>query len=803
MVYYLRQNVAILDQISHQISSIAPQVSIPSTPPPPFPAFEPLTSDIRVNAFWFMALIFSLSAALLAILVQQWVRDYMHVFQRYNDPLKSGRLRQYLHEGSDGWYMPVVAEAVPGLLHVSLFLFFAGLGDFVMNINMTVGISTVVPIFVCGVFYIFTIFAPVLYPQSPYQNSFSYLVWYLIQKLGGRRYKDRGFYGASKSVSSNMAQGQLQLAMEETVGRMGRDVRAIRWLVDNMTEDTEMEAFVMAIPGSFNTQWGREVWKKASNTIGDEKSRSRDAPVGPLTNSNHVPIAIPPLVVRPSRRRTVRSALDKITRLVRSQTRAVSYSRTRTMAPLPEPYLSPHSTIPANNQQDAVHALSTRIAHMLEICENPNFSPGDELLRRRTCACIETTALLVCYSNAEFHWFGDMTKLLRKIGVARKTRQPFIKDQLTMTCWVCLSMVAGWRLIQEVPSLVDSAKLALKMLERTDHDTGDENLDSLTRGPKVFETFDVAWRFLIELSVALYSDSPEELTEGQIKEILRHRESQISELEQINIDIEDVSFQNVDEAIREVQRTIAELTDGILVHYIPGVEPDCFDDTESVHFNELVKLFCGFCSLQFIFPIRNLRRILSLATISRNILEGRKGFDTFQETLQNLEEFAIELELFDNPWQNPLHRQVLRLQDLRDGGGLGFIVELLFIVVYRSSLDSSKEGQELQSSLYISTFRIITSDWSKYKHSLGTQQLLLDMVISSPGIIYHCHRYPTSLVNEFFVLLGNILEGQSGPHIDNVVEELSCNPLFTTGRCRALVIKALRAIAPARVPCSS
>ena len=75
-----------------------------------------------------MALIFSLSAALLAILVQQWVRDYMHVFQRYSDPLKSARLRQYLYEGSEGWYMPVVAEAVPGLLHASLFLFFAGLG---------------------------------------------------------------------------------------------------------------------------------------------------------------------------------------------------------------------------------------------------------------------------------------------------------------------------------------------------------------------------------------------------------------------------------------------------------------------------------------------------------------------------------------------------------------------------------------------------------------------------------------------------------------------------------------------------
>ena len=41
-----------------------------------------LSPDVRVNVFWFMALAFSLLAALLAILVQQWVRNYMHGFQR-------------------------------------------------------------------------------------------------------------------------------------------------------------------------------------------------------------------------------------------------------------------------------------------------------------------------------------------------------------------------------------------------------------------------------------------------------------------------------------------------------------------------------------------------------------------------------------------------------------------------------------------------------------------------------------------------------------------------------------------------
>ena len=42
-------------------------------------------------------------------------------------------------------------------------------------------------------------------------------------------------------------------------GGEGRDVRAIRWLVDNLTEDAEMKKILSAIPGSFNTDWGTKV----------------------------------------------------------------------------------------------------------------------------------------------------------------------------------------------------------------------------------------------------------------------------------------------------------------------------------------------------------------------------------------------------------------------------------------------------------------------------------------------------------------------------------------------------------------
>ncbi|KAI9456392.1 hypothetical protein BJY52DRAFT_1121195, partial [Lactarius psammicola] len=150
--YYQQQSVAMLAQISQQIASITPQVPIASTPPPPYPAFRPSDSDIRVNIYWVTGLVCSLSAALLAILVQQWVRSYMQVFQRYDHPLKRARFRQFFFEGANG--MRNLAEAVPRLIQLSLFFFFLGLGDSMISSNKTVGVTTIIPICICGSFYL-------------------------------------------------------------------------------------------------------------------------------------------------------------------------------------------------------------------------------------------------------------------------------------------------------------------------------------------------------------------------------------------------------------------------------------------------------------------------------------------------------------------------------------------------------------------------------------------------------------------------------------------------------------------------
>ena len=691
MVYYLEQHSTILSQISQQLSSIAPQVSIPSTPPPPFPPFNPSASDVRINAFWFMALTFSLSAALLAILVQQWVRDYMHIFQRYSDPLKGARIRQYLYEGSEGWYMPIAAEAVPALLHVSLFLFFVGLGDSTMNINTTIGLTTTIPIGLCGLLYTFITLAPVIYPQSPYQTSFSGPIWYAIQKSRGRIFKDRD--GESKSVSTNMARGQMELSMEETKERQGRDKRAIRWLLDNLTEDAEIESLAMSIPGSFNGEWSLQVWTESPDF------KEGDMPV---------------VAQRSSRLRTIPNVLGLIPR----QTRAASYSPRNALMHqpgLPSAIIHRPILTPSAHEGNTIRELCRRIGHLFDTCKNRAVFTSDEMWRRRARACVEATASLVFYADAKLGWFGDIMQTLGDIGNFEGIRDLSLaeRDRPFVVRWTCLSIVAVRPMLSS-NVFKEHARLAVESFgELSRGDRTDEAAEKNAR--EIDETLENQW------------DST-----GYLRAKMSFVRLTMKEIDGMQVFLESVdSFSvNLNETIDEVSQRITR--------QLPGVHFD-FPDLE---------LFRSPPKLRFI--------------------SCRRSLEKFLDFLLRVDEFDVGNLVF---WPKKLLKRTLwSLQDFRDGGGLGFAVELFLLAL--KQLLSTYPSQESYSALYTITFKIITSDWRRYKHSLGTQKILLDVIASDQGFL-RTFNYPNYIIDELWQLLGDILEGQTGPHIDSAVQQLT------------------------------
>jgi hypothetical protein len=718
--YYLQQHSTILSQISQQLASIAPQVSIPSTPPPPFPAFHPSSSDIRINVFWFLGLISSLTAAFLAIVIQKWVRNNTDVFERDSDPLKSARLRQYLREGFEQLHLPAVDEAVPGLLHLSLILFFTGLGESLLDINTVVGFITIVPIGSSALLYFFTTLAPIVYPQSPFQNSLSDPLWNLSQKLHWWKYWDGGW----KPVSTNMEQGQMQLAMDETEDRKARDGRAIRWLIGNQTEDAGTEKLLMAIPGSFKSEWGIEVWRKISHTI--EHSI--------------------PLVVRPSHHHP---------------TDAMSYPPVRY-----PPTIYPH--LATNTQGELiVRKLIARLARYLRTLEDRGPSARHGLWRKGTRAFIETTTSLLFFANAEFTQFEDIVDLLGDIGSIEKTRELSLAgtDQLFVTRWTWLSLLTIRRILDTDQKMWNCADEVLYLLTKDD-DTGKET-EALTGAQTIDKNFQIARRCLYDLSYALsWTEDPTE-----VKAILRDHESVISELERISTDAG--HLENVDQWTLETQLAIAPQ----LTSHFPGILDDL--DTAPAHFSHFVKMFRDPRQIQFIRPGQTLKSMCSIFPTLRNILEGQVDADAYRQMQKNLMEFRSR----PSNWEgDELQRQLWRLQDLRNARGFGFTVELFFLGLKQVLRFGS------HYALYMGTFRAITSDWKKYKNSIGTQKLLLDIALSRS--VDFQSIYPLYIADEFLELLGNIFKGQTGSHIDDTVRQLisSSHYVYDVFRARLLEV---------------
>ena len=717
IVYYLEQHSTILSQISQQLSSIAPQVPIPSTPPPPYPPFNPSAFDIRINAVWFMALGFSLSAALLAILVQQWVRDYMHVFRRYSDPLKSARIRQYLHEGSERWYMPTAAEAVPGLLHVSLFLFFVGLAVDTLKINRTVGISTTVPVGLCGLLYIFTTFAPVIYPQSPYQNSFSALIWYANQKLRRRKFKDRD--GKSKFVSINLAKGQMQLSMEETQERKARDVRAIRWLLENTTEDAEIESFAMSIPGSFSGKWSFEVWTEFSKFKEDNM---------PLDAQS------------PSRSKTMRNILALIPR--QSRTSAASGSRSPSDAnamiyrQADSTNISHPMVTTSTHETNTIRELCGPIAHLFNTCKDRGSFASDELWRRRTRACVGATSSLMCYADVELDWFGDIPRTLGDIGNFEGIRDLSSagRDESFVMRWTCLSIMGVRRAILNDNVLKGHARSAVASFGGDAHsDHVDEVAEKNAR--EIDEVLERSWERARSVASSDVSSVVNTWRETIRRDFLQSTEYMTANLE---------GFDEVSQRI---------------IHQLPGVR---FNSPESIDSN------------RFRQPVESFGDLLNLRTVTcRQLLN--LACEWFTEYLWSSNDHRWSLDDLRNILQKVfwpktlLRRQLWRLQDLCDGGGLGFTVELFLISL--EQLLSTFPSHESYSQLYTFTLRAITSDWRKLKHSLGTQKLLLDAIASRHGFL-HGSNFPEYITDELWELLGDMLEGQADPYISSAVQQL-------------------------------
>ena len=274
--------VALLARVSLQLAAMAngTQANLPS-PSPEQITFIPSSSAVRGNVFWFLSLSFSLASALTATLVKLWVRTYLHTIDRVSAPGKRAKMRAYLFEGFEHFGMSTVVEAIPTLLHISCFLFLAGLWEFLRPINSGISYLILGILVLCASLYVTVSSVPALLGNWPYATPLSSFLrriiralfqvacslWWLIiicAVICRRLYSlvrrthtyDSGFGQISQMIRNPVVSEPSQILWGKCTSRLlsdvttwpdGWDEKALRWTIRSLTEDSDLEPFVEGI----------------------------------------------------------------------------------------------------------------------------------------------------------------------------------------------------------------------------------------------------------------------------------------------------------------------------------------------------------------------------------------------------------------------------------------------------------------------------------------------------------------------------------------------------------------------------
>ncbi|KAJ7056177.1 hypothetical protein C8F01DRAFT_1312263 [Mycena amicta] len=236
--------VQLLAQISQQLFSAANGT--------------PHETAIVCNVLWFLSLGLSLTCALVATLLEQWARDFLHRAEMRSSPIVRARIYSYLYYGLKRFQMHTVVDIIPLLLHASLLLFFGGLVAFLLPINHAVaGVAAGILLVVLCVYMTLTLL-PMWHLDCPYRTPLSNGVWRLYHFFREMQIEHDplnpfGFFFRIRPQGATMSEAIISKATAKSPQRRDRDVRALAWTTKSLSDDHELEAFAEAIP---DAMWG-------------------------------------------------------------------------------------------------------------------------------------------------------------------------------------------------------------------------------------------------------------------------------------------------------------------------------------------------------------------------------------------------------------------------------------------------------------------------------------------------------------------------------------------------------------------
>ncbi len=149
--------------------------SIAPSPLNPTIAFVPATTDVWVNGLWFVSLFLSLTTALVAVLVKQWL--YHYVALPSGTPRDRSLTRQFRYAGFQKWHVQVVIGLLPVLMHLALAIFLGGLVIFLQPLREALSWIICAGTILVYTAYVVATILPILFLQCPYRTPLCDLVY--------------------------------------------------------------------------------------------------------------------------------------------------------------------------------------------------------------------------------------------------------------------------------------------------------------------------------------------------------------------------------------------------------------------------------------------------------------------------------------------------------------------------------------------------------------------------------------------------------------------------------------------------
>ena len=178
-------------------------------------------------------------------------------------------MRAFFANGMEKMHVPWAVEGLPTLIHLSLFLFFAGLLIYLFNIDHEVFIPVVWWIGLFSMTYGLITILPIIRHDSPYNSPLSTSAWFLYVRIRHLTFKilasiTPGSFRSSQTwrfeylrrrYQEQMSRGVEEAAEETVLERSSEiNVQILDWTINALDDDDSLKDFFKAIPGFFDSE---------------------------------------------------------------------------------------------------------------------------------------------------------------------------------------------------------------------------------------------------------------------------------------------------------------------------------------------------------------------------------------------------------------------------------------------------------------------------------------------------------------------------------------------------------------------